>query len=56
MKFSQRSAETILSVICKLDEGINALDELPESEALTVELDQLCSIIARLDAITCEYL
>jgi hypothetical protein len=49
--FSDSSCEKIMSASNVIDTAMGELDELPESERLADVIDQLSTVVAKLDAI-----
>lgn len=49
--FSDNSFEEIMAASNAIDTAAGKLDELPESERLSEIIDQLSTVVARLDAI-----
>ena len=49
--FSDTSCEKIMAASNAIDKATGELDELPESERLSDVIDQLSSVVAKLDAI-----
>lgn len=49
--FSDSSCEVIMSASNAIDIAAGKLDELPESERLSDIIDQLSTVVAKLDAI-----
>lgn len=49
--FSDSSCEKIMAVSNAIDRATGELDELPESERLSDLIDQLSTVVAKLDAI-----
>lgn len=49
--FSDNSCEQIMAMSNQIDKAAGVLDELPESERLSDVIDQLSTVVAKLDAI-----
>lgn len=49
--FSDSSCEAIMAASNAIDKAAGALDELPESERLSEVIDQLSTVVAKLDDI-----